>query len=438
MTLTPQKDIHKIIHGMLITAFCKIFAVLCSYLLYFVLAKVLGVEGLGLFSLAFTIVVAASFLGRFGLDYVLLRNATLYSASQQLGVLKAWYACAMLFAAVTSMLLCAGIFLSGSWLCHVAFNKPGLLAPLLWMTAGLIPQALLFLQAETLKGAGHIRASQILQGDGGGVVVHGTALAFSIPLSFFYGVEGACIGFAGASWLAFFAGCRMVGHLFGEVKKQEAPPYKTLFHLGTPLFIASALSLIVARAGIVLLGIWESAAIVGIFALVHKLALLGSNIQTAGCTVVGPQIAVLYMKGNTAALAQYYRHGSRLILTLAFVALGGASLFASPLLGLFGSEFMNGVPILRLLCLGELLALLFGPVSLALITTGHSRQHCIAVGIASAVTLAVGLLLIPRYGLSGAAAAVAVSTVTQNAAQAIYVKRLLGFFPGVFRIGKIA
>ena len=69
----------KILRGMFIAVFCKGFAVVFSYLLHFVLARMLGSEGLGLFALAFTVVVSASFLGRFGLDYVLLRHAAVYS-----------------------------------------------------------------------------------------------------------------------------------------------------------------------------------------------------------------------------------------------------------------------------------------------------------------------------------------------------------------------
>ena len=424
----------KILRGMCIAVFCKGFAVVFSYLLHFVLARMLGSEGLGLFALAFTVVVSASFLGRFGLDYVLLRHAALYSSSGQMGVLAAWYRQSSMLAGGVALALTLGIAVLGQWFCTGIFGKPELIMPLMAMAAGLIPQTLLFLQAETLKGAGCIRASQMLQGDGGGVIVFGAALCLSLPLAIPYGVTGAAMGFALASWLAYFAGCGMSTRLFAGAHQQSPPAFVHLLTLAMPLFIASALSLVVARAGILFLGAWASATAVGVFAMAQKLALLGSNIQTACCTVIGPKIAVLQKKGDVRELAAYYRSGTRLIAGLTAVVLGGVALLASPVLGLLGADFIQGASALRILAAGEMLALVFGPTSITLITTGHSREHCIAVGLAAAV-MALGGLLIPLYGLEGAAVAVAISTLTQAVGQAVFIQRRLGFSPCIVRVG---
>ena len=110
------------------------------------------------------------------------------------------------------------------------------------------------------------------------------------------------------------------------------------------------------------------------------------------------------------------------------------ALLASPIFGLLGTDFVQGTNALRILAAGEILALVFGPTSITLITTGHSREHCIAVGLAAAV-MALGGLLIPTYGLEGAAAAVAISTVTQAVGQAMFIQRRLGFFPCIIGVG---
>ena len=49
--------------------------------------------------------------------------------------------------------------------------------------------------------------------------------------------------------------------------------------------------------------------------------------------------------------------------------------------------------------------------------------------------MALGGLLIPLYGLEGAAVAVAVSTLTQALGQAVFIRRRLGFFPCIVRVG---
>ena len=62
------------------------------------------------------------------------------------------------------------------------------------------------------------------------------------------------------------------------------------------------------------------------------------------------------------------------------------------------------------------------------------HEHCIAVGLAAAV-MALGGLLIPLYGLEGAAIAVAISTLTQAVGQALFIRRRLGFIPCIIRMG---
>lgn len=429
-----NKDTTKILHGMSIAVFYKFFAVACSYALYFFLARMLGSEGFGLFALASAIILSAAFLGRFGLDYVLLRQSAICAAGAQTGLLYAWFFRASLLSGGMALLLTLLMMVSGQWLCGSAFSKKELFLPLLAMAVGLIPQTLLFLQAETLKGSGHIRASQLLQGDGGGFFVFAAALCFSLPLAAVYDVTGAALGFSLASWAGFCAGERTLHRLFAHAQRETPPPYPLLLRLGLPLFFASALSLVVAKAGTFFLGIWSSTSAVGIFVMAQKLSLLGANIQTACCTVMGPRIAVLHSAGSMKDLAGYYRQGTRLTFGLGAAVLCGMVVLASPLLGLLGTDFLQGETALRILTAGELCSLALGPTSTALIASGFTREHCLSVGMAALSMLVAGLIFVPPWGLAGAAVAAGAGTLTQAVAQALFIKRRLGFFPFLFRI----
>ncbi len=428
----PGKETAAILRGMAISVSCKAFAVLFTYALHFALARTLGGEGFGIFSLAFAILVSLAFLARFGLDYVMLRRSALHAASGEMGSLRPWFARSEMLAGTAAALLALLVLATGRELSADIFSKNSLHIPLLIMAVGIPPQALLFLQAETLKGAGKIRASQMLQGDGGGLVVFGAALLLAFPLSMRYGVNGAAAGFVMASWLSWLAGERMTRSLFAGKSGALPPTFAELFRLGLPLLAASALSIIIARAATVFLGIWASATAVGIFAMSQKLALLGSNIQTACLTVIGPKIAVLHKKGDMSALAGYYGRGTRLIAGLTLVILGGIAMLATDILALFGPDFIEGANALRILAGGEMLSLLLGPTSIALITTGHSQEHCVCVGMAAAVMLMAGTVLIPGHGLTGAAFAAAGATLTQNVFQALFIRKRLGFFPSAF------
>ena len=88
------------------------------------------------------------------------------------------------------------------------------------------------------------------------------------------------------------------------------------------------------------------------------------------------------------------------------VALLGAVLLASPLaFTLFGPEFQQGVVPLGILCVGLVVRSVFGPSQIVL--SIHNRPYTAlpAVGASLAVLVAANLLLVPPFGLVGAALA---------------------------------
>lgn len=430
-----NKEMHSLLRGAGIAAGSKILAVVCAYGVNLLLARLLGSEGVGLFALAFSVVVSLAFAGRFGLDYVLLRHAALYCARSDMPSLAAWFWRAVLLASVVTGLIWLVASLESGVISIRFFSKPDLDTPLLIMLLALLPQMLIFLQAETLKGCGRIAASQLLQGDGGGVLVYGPALCMALPAAYFWGLEGACWGFACASWFACLYGMRSLKVLFCGVTPGTPPAYGLLARLALPLFFASLLSLIVARGATFMVGMWDSASTVGILVIVQRLSLLGANVQTACSTVLAPRVTALYAEGNVHALAAYVRRMTRVMWLIELAVLGAGMLFAPLILGLLGPDFMHGVTALRVLALGELIGLAFGPVSIMLIATGHSSQHCISVGIAATVHIVCGVTLIPLYGLMGAVVAIVAGGIAQNLTQALFIRRHLKFFPGIVRFG---
>lgn len=149
----------------------------------------------------------------------------------------------------------------------------------------------------------------------------------------------------------------MLRRLFAHAQRETPPPYSLLLRLGLPLFFASALSLVVARAGVFFLGIWSPASAADIFVVAQKLSLLGANIQTACCTVMGTRIAVLHSADSTEDLAAYYRQGTRLTFGIGAAVLCGIVALASPLLELLGTDFLQGETAPRIPIAGELCSL---------------------------------------------------------------------------------
>ena len=91
-----------------------------------------------------------------------------------------------------------------------------------------------------------------------------------------------------------------------------------------------------------------------------------------------------------------------------------AVVYGPEVLSVFGHSYRAGAPVMVILALTMLLATACGQVDMVLITTGRSSWSLINGLLAVAVNVGLDLVLIPRYGITGAAIGWAVAIVVTN------------------------
>ena len=134
-------------------------------------------------------------------------------------------------------------------------------------------------------------------------------------------------------------------------------------------------------------------------------------------------VAVTYYQGLFPALSRSYAEQAenfRRILLRSFrftaifaVPLGvGGTLLAAPMIRfLFGDNYAESVPVLQLLSWSAVLVTLRGNFRHTLNAVGRQRLDLICAATAGAVNVGLNLLLIPRYGIQGAAYATVFSEI---------------------------
>jgi len=108
------------------------------------------------------------------------------------------------------------------------------------------------------------------------------------------------------------------------------------------------------------------------------------------------------------------------VATIAMVVAG------QPLLMLFGKGFMEGYPVILILSVGLLARASVGPAERLLLMVGQQRACAAVYGAAFVVSLALCLLLVPRFGIHGAAAASASALIVESALLFAVIRRRLG------------
>ena len=100
--------------------------------------------------------------------------------------------------------------------------------------------------------------------------------------------------------------------------------------------------------------------------------------------------------------------------------------FGRIILGFFGPEYVAGYPVLVVLIMGHLVLWSFASLSEVLSMTGHEKATAMVFGCSAVLNLVLNAILIPEFGLIGAAAATATSMALITVPVMVLARRRLG------------
>jgi O-antigen/teichoic acid export membrane protein len=116
-----------------------------------------------------------------------------------------------------------------------------------------------------------------------------------------------------------------------------------------------------------------------------------------------------------------------------------AALFilAEPLLAWFGEGYDAGVPALRVLLIGQMMAASAGSQLYVMTMTGHERSAAVLLMGCAMANAGASAVLVGLSGLTGVAIGAAVCLVIWNMVMALFLWRRLNLLPGVLAIFRI-
>ncbi|WP_425277600.1 lipopolysaccharide biosynthesis protein [Hyphomicrobium nitrativorans] len=106
--------------------------------------------------------------------------------------------------------------------------------------------------------------------------------------------------------------------------------------------------------------------------------------------------------------------------TLAILAAG------YPVLASFGEGFTDAYPLMFILAAGILTKASMGPSELILNMLGHQRASALSMATAAILSVVLNLMLIPIWGVTGAAVATATAIVSMSVINWVAMRRLEG------------
>jgi O-antigen/teichoic acid export membrane protein len=208
-----------------------------------------------------------------------------------------------------------------------------------------------------------------------------------------------------------------------------------------PRALATLAQITIQRIDIVLVAIIRGPAEAAIYTAATRFLVAGQFANAAVNQSAQPRFAELFAVDDRRGANVIYRATTAWLIVLTWPLYLLAVIYGPEVLSIFGHSYRAGHLVMIILGLTMLLATACGQVDMVLITTGRSSWS-LANGIAALViNVGLDLLLIPRFGITGAAlgwaAAIIVTNLTPLAQLAIS-KRLHPFGRGSFLAAGLA
>ncbi|GGL07967.1 oligosaccharide flippase family protein [Mangrovihabitans endophyticus] len=400
------------------------------------LARWLDVRQVGRYAQAYATLSLLGLLALSGFRAGLTRFVAVHLADGDAAAVRGTVRLGLAISAGAAAVLGAGLAVAAPWLA-VRLHDPGLATGLRLMALTLPAATMCEAALAATRGWRSQRAFTLI----GQVYEPACRLALTaLLLAVGAGLTGAFWAVAGAGWsaaalalLALRARMRTLTRTPGMV----APAYRPreLFSFSTVSWLSSLSATGLIWLDTLLLGFFGSPDI-GVYNVATRLVTLAVFVLAPMNAAFGPHLAHLHHRADVDGVRRVYGAVTGWIVRLSLPAFAALLTFPGELLALFGDEFTTGAAVTVVLAAGQLVNAATGPCGTVLNMSGRVAVNMGDNVAALLLNVLLNLVLIPAYGIVGAAVAWAVSLAAVNTARVLQVRRLTGALPFTRGLGK--
>nr|WP_201468724.1 polysaccharide biosynthesis C-terminal domain-containing protein [Microbacterium hydrocarbonoxydans] len=391
-----------------------------------VLGRLLGDAGSGVVLQAVGAFTIALGVARFGMD-----SAAIWILPRQLdderAMLRPTGAFLVLVSAIAG-LACACILFVGALIVE-AQNPADEVAHAVRSIAWFLPVASVMLTAlSATRALGKVNAYvlvgnvllptlrpvaiAIAVGVGAGAV--GAAFAWALPL----------LPAAIAAVIVLLWQLRRLGESAQPGFLRSGVPTRTIRY-ALPRVMSSGLEQLLIWLAVIIVGALAGPAAAGVYGAASRFVAAGMIVDTALRVVVSPMFSKMLHRDDTSGLESVYRTATVWLVLFSTPVYVLLAVFAPVALSLLGGSFADGEPVLVVMAIGSIVTFLAGNIHSVLLMSGRSGLAAMNKAIAVAVNVALIYLLVPIWGITGAAVAWAAACAIDAALATLQVRFVL-------------
>ncbi len=406
-----MKNYEVLIKGAGISIVGLILSKIISYLTTVVIAKT-GSSILGLLNLGLSIVSFIAMISLLGLSGGVLRYVSYYLGKNDKKRIKGVMQGSLKISLITGIITSILVFIFSYNIAVDIFKKPELVN-VIRVFAFIIPLLIATeIFSSIMLSFKKIQYNVIIRD------LTERVFRFLIVIIFIYlgfSLNWIALGYVLGSLLTcilFLNLLRKKEFVLFDKKVKPDLDFKELIIYSLPLILVSLLSLLQKWADIFILGFYRSTNEIGVYSIAFSTASLLAIIPTALMSLFTPITTSLYAKNKIKDIKKINTFITKWIFTFNLPFLLILIFFSKNLLRVvFGNEYLSGYLALTILGCSYLLLSLTHVYSSNLLIIKKTKLLSVLVLISTLSNIILNILLVPKYGINGAAISTLIATV---------------------------
>lgn len=397
---------------------------------FVLMTRLFGTEVFGLYIMGWSVIDLLSKVGTFGLDKGVVKFVVQYHNDQNEDAVHRTLGQAVLIGLTMSAMVTGLVYLAAPFIADRIFHKLEL-TRILQVFAFSIPFLTL---SQVLLAA--TKSLKIMRFD-----VYVKSIVEPLVL-----VAAACLcflvgwrlsGIALAHLAAAIGGAACALYFFRRLFSSRAcvrgirdmSLWSEMTKFSLPVVCYDLLYILMMRLDALMLGYFLPAVQVGIYGAAIEMAFLMKKVRQWFEPIFAPIISELHYHQKMQRLADNFSLVTRWILTVNLAFFFSMILIGRDILAVFGSEFTVGALSLTLLSLSQVIYGSIGSGDMVLLMSGHPYLNLLNTALVLILNVGLGVVLIPQYGMTGAAVGTLVSFGMLSVVRLVEVYVLLRIHP---------
>ena len=399
------------------------------YIYVALLARLVGLKYLGIYSLANSITRIAEVFGKVGLDAGIIRfignNQGKGDFNQNKEDIRSTLKFGLLFSVVVMLVQ---VLIAG-WLVKSVFHGSSLQKTVIILNALTLPFCVLtILAAAATQGFQLLKykvfVTNILTPIVMLIVMVGSYYLLSAEMTIVVPVIVSSI----IGVIAIFLFLRkMTGIRLFEIFKAKSN--FQLLKFSYPLMFVAAIDTLLHWMDIMMIGHFSNAEAVGLYYPAIRTTSLLRMILVSMMSISMPMISQLFSEGKIKETGEVYKLTVRWIMTLAIPLTIFLIQFPEKVMLLFGSQYVQAANVLVITTAGIFVLLITGIGSSVLTVCGYPKYNLINSITAFLINFTLNSIWIPKYGIAGAAWATFVTYLVFGILRSVEVWRIIRLQP---------